>query len=69
MELYKSLYEESLLIISSYEKYFKEKKINPKKIIKKYGYDGTINANNKITYNLNDKIEEKKSLDINSEAD
>ena len=69
LELYKSLYEESLLIISSYEKYFKEKKINPKKIIKKYGYDGTINANNKIIYNLNDKIEEKKSLDINSEAD
>ena len=27
------------------------------------------NANNKIIYNLNDKIEEKKSLDINSEAD
>ena len=69
LELYKSLYEESLLIISSYEKYFKEKKINQKKIIKKYGYDGTINANNKIIYNLNDKIEEKKSLDINSEAD
>ena len=67
--LYKSLYEESLIIISSYEKYFKENNMNPKSIIKKYGYDGTMNANNKIIYNLNDKIEEKKILDINSEVD
>ena len=69
LALYKSLYEESLLIISSYEKYFKEKKINPKNIIKEYGYEGNMNANNKIIYNLNDKIEEKKNLDINPEAD
>ena len=68
LELYKSLYEESLIIISSYEKYFKENDINPKNIVKNYGYNGTINSNNKIIYNFNDKIEEKNYLDNNTDA-
>ena len=59
VELYKSLYDESLLIISLYEKYFKEKNINPKYILKNYGYKGVLNSNNKVAYNLNDKIKEK----------
>ena len=59
IELYKSLYDESLLIISIYEKYFNEKNINPKYILKKYGYKGVLNSNNKVAYNLNEKIKEK----------
>ena len=59
-ELYKSLYEESLLIISLYEKYFNEKNINHKNILKKYGFNGILNSNNKVIYNINDKIKEKE---------
>ena len=59
-ELYKSLYEESLLKISLYEKYFNEKNINHKNILKKYGFNGMLNANNKVIYNINDIIKEKE---------
>ena len=59
-ELYKSLYEESLLKISLYEKYFNEKNINNKNILKKYGFNGMLNANNKVIYNINDIIKEKE---------
>jgi len=59
-ELYKSLYEESLLKISLYEKYFNEKNINYKNILKKYGFNGMLNANNKVIYNINDIIKEKE---------
>ena len=69
IELYKSLYEESLIIISAYEKYFNEKNINPKQIVKKYGYNGMQNSNNKVIYNLNDKINEKNEQKNNSFSD
>jgi len=59
IELYKSLYDESLLIISIYEKYLTEKNINPKYVLKKYGYKGVLNSSNKVAYNLNEKIKEK----------
>ena len=48
IELYKSLYEESRIKNIIYEKYLREKKINPKQIIKDYGFDGVINNDNKI---------------------
>jgi hypothetical protein len=48
IELYKSLYEESRIKNIIYEKYLREKKINPKQIIKDYGFDGVINNDNNI---------------------
>ena len=67
--LYKSLYEESLIIISAYEKYFKDKNINPSDIRKKYGYKGVLNSNNKVAYNLNDKIKTKSEKNKINEDD
>ena len=64
IELYKSLYDESLLIISIYEKYLTEKNINPKYVLKKYGYKGVLNSSNKVAYNLNEKIKEKDEKTI-----
>ena len=67
--LYKSLYEESLIIISAYEKYFQDKNINPSDIRKKYGYKGVLNSNNKVAYNLNDKIKGKSEKNKINEDD
>ena len=67
--LYKSLYEESLIIISAYEKYFQDKNINPSDIRKKYGYKGILNSNNKVAYNLNDKIKAKSEKNKINEDD
>ena len=67
--LYKSLYEESLIIISAYEKYFQDKNINPSDIRKKYGYKGVLNSNNKVAYNLNDKIKTKSEKNKINEDD
>ena len=66
IELYKSLYEESLIKISSYEKFLKEQNINPKLILQKYGYNGVVNTNNKVLYNINDKIEKKNLKEENN---
>ena len=66
IELYKSLYEENLIIISYYEQFMKENDINPKNILKKYGYSGIINTNNKVLYNINNKLEEKKLNEENN---
>jgi hypothetical protein len=40
IELYKSLYDESQMKNIIYEKYFKDQNINPKDIIRAYGYSG-----------------------------
>ena len=48
IELYKSLYEESRIKNIIYEKYLRERKINPKQIIKDHGFDGVINNDNNI---------------------
>ena len=70
IELYKSLYEESLIIIKAYENYFNEKNINSKHIAKKYGYNGMLNSDNKVIYNLNDKIKEKsEEKNLNNNLD
>ena len=69
IELYKSLYDESLLTISLYEKYFNEKNINPKHILEKYGYKGMLTSNNKVAYNLNEKIKEKKEKNEKNDFD
>ena len=69
IELYKSLYDESLAIISAYEKYFEDKNINPNDIRKKYGYKGILNSNNKVSYNLNNKIKEKSDTTNNNKND
>ena len=44
LELYKSLYNESQVKIAIYEKYLKEKNVNPKDITKKYGYNGILSS-------------------------
>ena len=53
LELYKSLYNESQVKIGIYEKYLKEKKINPKDVTKKYGYNGILYGDSKslLLYN------------------
>ena len=48
IELYKSLFDESQIIISIYEKYLKEININPKDILRKYGYTGLLNTENNV---------------------
>ena len=63
IELYKSLYEESLIFISCYEKYLKENKIDPKAILNKYGYNGIVNAKNKVLYNFNNRSEENNLIE------
>ena len=69
IELYKSLYDESLIIISAYERYLNSKNINPKEIVKKYGYNGIQNTNNKVIYNINDKINQKNENQKNNNND
>ena len=49
MELYKSLYDDSKIKITIYEKFLKKNNINPNNIIKDYGYSGVItNESNKL---------------------
>ena len=53
LELFKSLFNESQVKIGIYEKYLKEKNINPKDITKKYGYNGILSSDNQslLLYN------------------
>ena len=57
--LYKSLYDESQMKNVIYEKYFKERNINPKDIIREYGYTGVINTDNRLLLINKDKEKEK----------
>ena len=58
IELYKSLYDESHMKNIMYEKYFKEQNINPKDIIRAYGYSGVLNTENRLLL-INKKDEDK----------
>ena len=59
--LYKSLYDESQMKNVIYEKYFKERNINPKDIIREYGYSGIINTDNRLLLiNKGEKEKEKE---------
>ena len=72
LELFKSLFNESQVKIGIYEKYLKEKNINPKDITKKYGYNGILSSDNQslLLYNkINIKEEKDKGnnlLDLNN---
>ena len=74
VELYKSLYEESQMKNAIYEKYLKERNINPKDIIRENGYSGVINTDNKLLlisnedkHNLNSDSQIKKNNENNLE--
>ena len=72
IELYKSLYEESQMKNAIYEKYLKDKNINPKDIIREYGYSGVLNTENKlllINHNDNDKEKDKDKDKNNIKSD
>ena len=73
VELYKSLYDESKMKNVIYEKYFKEKNINPADIIKEYGYYGVLNTDNRLLlldYNSSDKkSSNSKSKSIKKEKE
>ena len=59
--LYKSLYDESKMKNVIYEKYFKERNINPKDVIREYGYTGVINTDNRLLLiKKGDKDQEKE---------
>ena len=67
VELYKSLYDESKMKNVIYEKYFKEKNINPTDIIKEYGYYGVLNTDNRLLLLDKNKDKDKdKDKDKNS---
>ena len=53
LELFKSLYNESQVKIGIYEKYLKEKNINPKDITKKYGYNGILSSDSQSLLQYN----------------
>ena len=71
IELYKSLYDECRIKLEIYEKYLKDNNLNPKDIIKEYGYDGVLSNNNKFLLLSNKKNESKdkvnKELSKNNE--
>ena len=72
IELYKSLYEESQMKNAIYEKYLKDKNINPKDIIREYGYSGVLNTENKlllINHKDNDKEKDKDKDKNNIKSD
>ena len=66
IELYKSLYNESQMKNIIYEKYFKEKNINPKDIIREYGFSGVLNTENRLLL-INNK--DKNNSKINNEKE
>ena len=64
IELYKSLYDESQMKNIIYEKYFKDQNINPKDIIRAYGYSGVLNTENRLLLiNNKDKGKDKNEED------
>ena len=67
VELYKSLYNESQIINSIYEKYLKEINVNPKDIIRKYGYLGILNTENNRTSAKNKDISLGNKINLEKE--
>ena len=62
IELYKSLYDESQMKNIMYEKYFRDQNINPKDVIRAYGYSGVLNTENRLLL-INNKDKDKNEED------